>query len=167
MGMEPENIVELSELRNQTRIFQDREHAARVLTQMLKAYYEDTSASVLAIPAGIETQEKVRRRSSLFQTDQALETLSGGPAILVGDGLASGFTMYVAVEALLNKSSSQVVVAVPTGPSHTVQRIAANVNRIYCANIRSGFSFGVADAYKHWTDVTEEEALRLFKQQST
>ena len=227
--MEPKNIVELPELHNRTRVFQDREHAGQVLVQMLKAY-EDSSASVLAIPAGgvpvgaeiakglhlplyaaavskitppwnsevgygavafdgtvrlnealverlnlsrkqvkegiIETQEKVRRRSSLFQTDQALETLSGGPAILVDDGLASGFTMYVAVEALLNKSSSQVVVAVPTGPSHTVQRIAANVNRIYCANIRSGISFAVADAYRHWSDVTEEEALKLLKQLS-
>ncbi len=228
--MEPKNIVELPELRNRTRIFQDREHAGRVLTQMLKAY-EDTSATVLPIPAGgvsvgaeiakelrlplypvvvskitppwdsevgygavafdgtvrlnealvkrlnlsqrqveegiIETQEKVRRRSSSFKSDRPLETLSGRPAILVDDGLASGFTMHVAVEALLKKSASQVVVAVPTGPSRTVQRIAANVDRIYCANIRSGISFAVADAYRHWSDVTEEEALKLFRQRST
>ena len=76
--------------------------------------------------------------------------------------LASGFTMRVAVEALLKESSSQVVVAVPTGPSHTVQRIASNVSRSYCANIRSGMSFAVADAYKHWCDVTEQEALDVF-----
>ncbi len=227
--MEPEKIVEFPELRDRTRVFQDREHAGRVLAEMLKAY-EDTSATVLAIPAGgvpvgveiakelhlplypavvskitppwnsevgygavafdgtvrinealmerlnlsqkqveqgiAKTQEKVRRRSSLFQSDQPLETLSGRPAILVDDGLASGFTMHVAVEALLKKSSSQVLVAVPTGPSHTVQRIAANVNRLYCANIRSGISFAVADAYRHWSDVTEEEALKLFRQRS-
>lgn len=229
-NMEPVHIVELPELHNRTRIFQDREQAGRVLAQMLKAY-KDTSATLLPIPAGgvpvgaeiakalrlplypvvvskitppwnsevgygavafdgtvrlnealvknlnlsqkqveegiIETQEKVRRRSSLFQSDQLLETLPGGTAILVDDGLASGFTMHVAVEALLNKSASQVVVAVPTGPSHTVQRIAANVHRIYCANIRSGISFAVADAYRHWSDVTEEEAIKLFRQRST
>jgi len=230
LNMEPDNIVELPDLCNRTRVFQDREHAGQVLAQMLRAY-EDTSATVLAIPAGgvpvgaeiarelhlplyaavvskitppwnsevgygavafdgtvrlnealvkrlnlsqkhveegiIETQEKVRRRTSLFQGDQTLEALAGRPAILVDDGLASGFTMYVAVEALLKKSSSEVVVAVPTGPSHTVQRIAANVNRIYCANIRSGISFAVADAYRHWSDVTEEKALKLFRQLST
>ncbi len=223
--MEPTNIIELPELHNRTRVFQDREYAGRVLAQMLKAH-EETSTTVLAIPAGgvpvvaeiakeldlplyaavvskitppwdsevgygavafdgtvrlnealigqlnlrqkeveegiIETQKKVRRRSSLFQSNQLPEVLSGGPAILVDDGLASGFTMHVAVEAILSKSSSQVVIAVPTGPSRTVQRIAANVNRIYCANIRSGMSFAVADAYKHWSDVTEDEALKLF-----
>ncbi len=223
--MEPTNIIELPELHNLTRVFQNREYAGRVLAQMLKAH-EESSTAIFAIPAGgvpvateiakeldlplyaavvskitppwnsevgygavafdgtvrlnealverlnlrqqeveegiIETQEKVRRRNSLFQGDQLLEALSGGPAILVDDGLASGFTMCVAVEAILKKFSSQVVVAVPTGPSRTVQRIAANVNRIYCANIRSGMSFAVADAYKYWSDVTEDEALKLF-----
>ncbi len=110
----------------------------------------------------IETRKKVQRRSSLFQSDQALEALSGQPAILVDDGLASGFTMHVAVEALHKDSSSQVVVAVPTGPAHTVRRIAEDVDRIYCPNIRSGITFAVADAYKHWSDVTEQEALDLF-----
>jgi len=225
MDMEQMNIIELPELHNRTRVFQDREYAGRVLAQMLKAH-EETSTTVLAIPAGgvpvaaeiakeldlplyaavvskitppwdsevgygavafdgtvilnealveqlnlrqreveegiIETQKKVRRRCSLFQSNQLPEVLSGGPAILVDDGLASGFTMHVAVKAISRKSSSQVVIAVPTGPSRTVQRIAANVNRIYCANIRSGMSFAVADAYKYWSDVTEDEALKLF-----
>jgi predicted phosphoribosyltransferase len=60
----------------------------------------------------------------------------------------------------------QIIVAVPTGPSHTVQQIAGCVTRLYCANIRSSMSFAVAAAYSHWPDVTEEEALRLFKQLS-
>lgn len=110
----------------------------------------------------IETRRKVKRRSSLFQSDQPLEALLGRPAILVDDGLASGFTMHVAVEALQKRSSSQVVVAGPTGPAHTVRRIAADVDRIYCPNIRSGITFAVADAYKHWSDVTEQEALDVF-----
>lgn len=107
----------------------------------------------------LETAKKVRRRNILFRGDQPLPSLSDRAAILVDDGLASGFTMHVAVEALLKASSTQVVVAVPTGPSHTVRRIAADVSRIYCANIRSGMSFAVADAYEYWSDVTEQEAL--------
>lgn len=113
----------------------------------------------------LETGNKVRRRSLLFRGDQPLPSLSERTAILVDDGLASGFTMQVAVEALKNASSSQVIVGIPTGPSHTVRRIAAEVSRIYCANIRSGMPFAVADAYQHWLDVTEEEALTVLGQQ--
>jgi predicted phosphoribosyltransferase len=75
--------------------------------------------------------------------------------------------MHVAIEALLKASSSEVVVAVPTGPSHTVQRVAADVSRIYCANIRSGMSFAVADAYQYWSDVTEQEVLEALGQLRT
>jgi predicted phosphoribosyltransferase len=110
-----------------------------------------------------ETRTKVQRRVTLFRGDKALPSLSDRTVILVDDGLASGFTMLVAVEALRKASPSQIVVAVPTGHSQSVERIAAKVDRIYCANIRTGLRFAVADAYEHWHDVTEEEASEQLK----
>jgi predicted phosphoribosyltransferase len=67
--------------------------------------------------------------------------------------------MLVAVEAVTKAGASLVVVAVPTGHGQAAERIAAQVDRLYCANIRSGWSFAVAEAYESWSDVTEEEAL--------
>jgi predicted phosphoribosyltransferase len=106
-----------------------------------------------------ETTEKVRRRLTLFRGRESLPPLSGIPAILVDDGLASGFTMLVAVEALRKASPSELVVAVPTGHDRSVALVSTQVDRIYCANIRAGGSFAVADAYQHWYDVNEEEVL--------
>lgn len=111
----------------------------------------------------VKTRAKVRRRVTLFCGERPLPTLADRSVILVDDGLASGFTMYVAVEALHKASASQIVAAVPTGHSQAVQRIAAEVDRIYCANIRSGWSFAVADAYEHWSDVTEQDAFERLK----
>ena len=105
-----------------------------------------------------QTREKVQRRVKLFRGEQPLPSLVDRSVILVDDGLASGFTMLVAVEAL-RRALASVVVAVPTGHSQAVERIAPEVDRIYCANIRSGWSFAVADAYEHWGDVTEEETV--------
>ena len=42
-----------------------------------------------------------------------------------------------------------------------IDKIAAEVEMLYCANIRSGWSFAVADAYKRWTDVAEEEVRAM------
>jgi predicted phosphoribosyltransferase len=75
----------------------------------------------------------------------------------VDDGLASGFTMRVAVEALRKLGANRIVVTVPTGHQRSVERIAYKVEIIYCANVRSGRSFAVADAYEQWTDVSEGE----------
>ena len=83
--------------------------------------------------------------------------------ILVDDGLASGFTMLVGVEALRNAGASRIVVAVPTGHSNSVQMTADRVEELYCANIRHGSSFAVADAYERWSDVTDEELAGILQ----
>lgn len=127
-------------------------------------FNEEMMASVNLSPQDVEegiarTRAKVHRRIALFRGERPLPDLSGKTVILVDDGLASGFTMLVAVEALRNQQASQIVVAVSTAHSHAVTRIAANVDRIYCPNIRSSWIFAVADAYENWYDVTEQEVL--------
>jgi predicted phosphoribosyltransferase len=110
-----------------------------------------------------ETTQKVLRRVRRFRGDQPFPDLAKRPAILVDDGLASGFTMLVAVEALRKAGARPICVAVPTGHGSSLPRMASEVETVYCANIRGGFSFAVADAYEAWTDVTEEEAIAIYR----
>jgi len=109
------------------------------------------------------TAGKVERRVERFRGNRPYPDLIRERVILVDDGLASGFTLLVSVEALKKSGAREIIVAVPTGSSSTVQRVAEEVDRLYCANIRGGWSFAVADAYERWTDVAEEEALRIYK----
>jgi predicted phosphoribosyltransferase len=110
-----------------------------------------------------QTTQKVMRRVKRFRGDRPFPDLTKRQVILVDDGLASGFTMLVAVEALRNAGARHICVAVPTGHGSSLPRMASEVEALYCANIRGGFSFAVADAYAAWTDVTEEEAIALYK----
>ena len=41
--------------------------------------------------------------------------------------------------------------------------MAPEVDRIFCANIRGGWGFAVADAYKNWYDVDEQEVIEILK----
>ena len=125
---------------------------------------ERTGLTDEEIKQGIEkTKSKVGRRVRNFRGDRDFPDLSTRQVILVDDGLASGFTMRVAVEALRKLRASNIVVAVPTGHHHSVTRMAGEVEALYCANIRSGWSFAVADAYEKWTDVEEEEVAAILK----
>jgi len=90
--------------------------------------------------------------------------LADRTVILVDDGLASGFTMRVAVAALQDAGASEVVVAVPTGPARSVERLADQVDRLYCANIRTGVRFAVAEAYENRYDVPESEVMDILKE---
>jgi putative phosphoribosyl transferase len=116
------------------------------------------------IQQGIEqTTQKVLRRVKRFRGDRPFPDLAECWAILVDDGLASGFTMLVAVGALRNAGARHLCVAVPTGHGSALPRMAQEVEALYCANIRGDFSFAVADAYEAWSDVAEEEAIALYK----
>ena len=110
-----------------------------------------------------ETTQKVRRRVKRFRGDHSFPSLAKRRAILVDDGLASGFTMLVAIEALQRAGAPHVCIAVPTGHKSALQRTAEEVEAVYCANSRGGFSFAVADAYELWTDVAEAEAIAIYK----
>ena len=100
--------------------------------------------------------------SSLARTDYPEYSV-----ILVDDGIASGFTLRVAVEALKNKSANEIIIAVPTGHQESLKCLVDEVKAVYCANVRSGWSFAVADAYKRWSDVVQTEALEILKRFSS
>lgn len=108
-----------------------------------------------------ETQKKVRRRMMRLRGSLSLPDLAGRHVFLVDDGLASGFTMLTAIEAVRRLGPASVMVAVPTGYFSAIADVARRADRVYCANIRSGPGFSVASAYVIWSDVFEPEAERI------
>jgi len=110
-----------------------------------------------------KTRDKVVRRFKRLRGDRPFPDVSERTVIVIDDGLASGFTMGVGVEAVRKAGAGDIIVAVPTGHSDAVRRVASEAQAVYCANIRSGFSFAVADAYEHWYDVDEAEAVDMYR----
>ncbi len=116
------------------------------------------------IQTGIEkTRAKVFERVVSLRGEKPFPELSQKNIIVVDDGLASGFTMQVAVEALGKAGAQNITVAVPTGHRATVEIIAKIVRALYCPNIRGGRRFAVADAYKNWSDVKDGEVSEIIK----
>jgi len=224
MTKELNNLVEINELRNVTRIFMDRNHAGNILANMMLKYKESDSI-VFGIPAGgvpvavsvasklnlnldvavvskitlpwnteagygavaydgtvklnhevlsqihltneqiksgIETvTNKVKRRFKEFRANKPFPDTQNKTVILVDDGIASGFTMLVAVEALKKTGPNKIIIATPTAHLQSLEKVAPEVDMVYCANVRSGWGFAVADAYQKWYDVTEEDVIEI------
>jgi putative phosphoribosyl transferase len=116
------------------------------------------------VDAGIETTRgKVQRRVRELRGERPLPEVAGRTVILCDDGLASGFTMLTAVEGVRSAGPDRVIVAVPTAHRQAIERIIADVDCVYCCNVRGGMGFAVAAAYRHWRDVPLEEALALLE----
>ncbi len=114
---------------------------------------------VLAEPV----KKELETRNRVFRGSGTWADLKGRIVILVDDGLASGYTMMAAVHSVRRREPSQVVVAVPTASASTIRLLAPEVDLIVCPNVRSGYSFAVADAYRNWYDLEREEVIGLLK----
>jgi putative phosphoribosyl transferase len=107
------------------------------------------------------TADLMREREAIFRKNKPYERLDGQSAMVVDDGLASGYTMRAALQFLKDQGAGALMVAVPTGSERTVWELLPLVDELYCLNVRGGFSFAVADAYENWYDLTEEEVLAV------
>jgi len=219
-------LVELPDLKDRIRVFQDREEAGRVLSGMLTEF-RDSDSVVLAIPSGgvpvglvlahelhlkldvavtskvtlpwnpeagygavafdgtvalnqdlitrlgldeatinqglAQTQEKVKRRILKFREQDGELDIQDKTVILTDDGVASGYTLLAALRALKNQEVKQRIVATPTAHLEALEMLKEDFDAIYCPNVRGGWSFAVAEAYHHWYDVGEDEAVQLLK----
>ena len=111
-----------------------------------------------------ETLDVIRERNGLFRAGRTFPEIADRVVILVDDGLASGYTMLAAVRSVKEKNAAKIIVAVPTGSAGTVQMLLPKIDELVCLNVRTGYSFAVADAYRLWHDLTDEEVLSFLAQ---
>lgn len=108
-----------------------------------------------------EAFRKVQRRLQRFRGEQPFPELADQTVILIDDGIAAGSTIRAGIMALQKAKTGKIIIATPTAHDTSLYAIAKLVDNVYCANIRSGLSFAVADAYQLWTDVSEDEVAGI------
>ncbi|RLI26893.1 MAG: phosphoribosyltransferase [Candidatus Hecatellales archaeon] len=105
--------------------------------------------------------EELRVKEAELRGGRPPPSLKGRSLLLVDDGLASGYTMLAAVRYAWRAGALRVSVAVPTCSTGALRLVASEASKVYCANVRGDLlGFAVADAYQHWHDISDEEALK-------
>jgi putative phosphoribosyl transferase len=104
-----------------------------------------------------ETEENVKIRMEKFKGQLPVPQIAGASAILIDDGLASGYTMLATIESIRALGPETIVVAVPTAPATTANEVADRVDLLVCPNIRRSHFFAVASAYEQWHDLSDRE----------
>lgn len=108
-------------------------------------------------------QDKVERRFRDLRGNRPFPELTDRTVILVDDGIAAGSTARAAIMTLHWQQAGKIIVAIPTAHDTSLDEIAILADLVYCANLRQGWSFAVADAYRNWTDVSEDEVLQILQ----
>ena len=110
-----------------------------------------------------KTRKSLQERLRKYRGDKPMPDFLRKVVILVDDGLASGYTMLAAVRSIRKKEHESIIVAVPTASIGAIELLTSEVDMIVCLNIRSGPIFAVADAYKNWYDLTDEDVIEILE----
>ena len=110
-----------------------------------------------------KTLRIIRDRLKKFRMFKPVMNVRDKTVILVDDGLASGYTMLAAIRSIKKKSPKRIVVAVPTASTAAVEFVSREVNKILCLNVRSSRIFAVADAYRKWRDLADDEVVEILR----
>jgi predicted phosphoribosyltransferase len=103
---------------------------------------------------------EIRRQEKAFGA--APIRLRGMDVILVDDGLATGSTMHVAVQAVRESDPAKVIVAVPVAPPDAVDAFAEEADEFVTVLIPEYFS-AVGEWYESFPQVSDDE-VRHFLQ---
>jgi putative phosphoribosyl transferase len=109
---------------------------------------------------------EVKRRATEYRGDRPLPELKGKTAIIVDDGLATGYTMIAAVRAIKKKRPKEIIVAIPCSPDTSIARLEKEANEVVCLIVSKRGSFAVASFYEHFPDLTDDEVKGRLKESS-
>jgi putative phosphoribosyl transferase len=130
-------------------IFIDRHLATRL--DIPDSYIEEETARQL--------DEIERRRKSYCEGRPALE-VAGRTAIVVDDGIATGATMRVALQALRSRGAARLVLAVPVAPPDTLAALREGADEAVCLETPIGLG-AIGFYYRDFHQMSDAEVTDL------
>jgi predicted phosphoribosyltransferase len=104
-------------------------------------------------------RDEIARRRKLYDQFLTQKSLKGKDVIIVDDGIATGMTMFAAIEAVKNQQPNKITVAVPIIPKDTYDRLESLVDQIVYIEVPSQF-LGAVGAYYHSFPQTSDEEIQ-------
>ncbi|MBN1379566.1 MAG: hypothetical protein JXA04_10065 [Gammaproteobacteria bacterium] len=100
------------------------------------------------INKGIERAFKKMPRDLLLNNPLRARNIKNRNVLLVDEGVTTSAVARAAIKALKNYRSKTTSLAVTTAYDRALIKLSSSFEYIFCPNIRSGFAYDAADAYK-------------------
>lgn len=110
-----------------------------------------------------KVRNDIRQRSLLYRGSKPLSIVKEKIAIVVDDGLASGYTMMAAIESVRRRQPKYIIAAVPAASAAAVKNVEKTADRVITVVTSFAPKFYISDFYRYWNVLGDEEGLKCYK----
>lgn len=107
-------------------------------------------------------REEIERRERMYRENRQSPTLEGKTAILVDDGIATGYTMMAAVKDTRKRNPASLVVAVPVASVEAVEILRPHADELIVLETPESF-YAVGAWYDRFEQTIDEEVINLLE----
>jgi predicted phosphoribosyltransferase len=111
-----------------------------------------------------KVRTEIKHRMLLYRGDRPLPIISGRSVVIIDDGLASGITMTAAVESVRHRHPKHIIVGVPCASAIAIKQLERIADKVITCAVGYMPRFAVADYYRYWYDVDDDEVVQYLKQ---
>jgi putative phosphoribosyl transferase len=104
--------------------------------------------------------EELERRRRVYRLGRAPLEVAGRTAIVVDDGIATGATMRVALQATRRRNPAWLVLATPVAAPDTIARLRSEADEVACVEMPSGLG-AIGSYYTDFHQVSDQEVIAL------
>ena len=108
-----------------------------------------------------KVKETLSQRAELYRGDRRPLQVEDRTVILVDDGIATGASIYAAINALQQMKPAKLVIAVPVAPPATCNWLRTVVDQVICITEPEQF-YAVGQFYKQFSQVPMKRLLTCF-----
>jgi putative phosphoribosyl transferase len=107
---------------------------------------------------------ELQRRELAYRGDRPSLDVADRCVLLVDDGIATGYTMRAAVEALRRRNPKRIIVAVPVAARSTCAELRRHADTVIC--LMTPFDFAAVGQWYLRFEQTTDDEVRLLLQQA-
>lgn len=114
----------------------------------------------------VEVRNELDRGAALYRDGRPPLQVAGKTVILVDDGMATGASLYAAIQALRQMQPAKLVVAVPVASPAAHAWLNKFADEIVCLSLPRTFQ-AVGEAYDDFAQVEDAEVIALLRRAET
>lgn len=109
-----------------------------------------------------EQKKEIARRITILRQGKPLPELKGRTVILVDDGIATGATIFAAIEMCKKRNAGKIIIAAPVSGYEMEEELADKADEVVILEKPDDY-YAVSQAYLSFYNLTDEDALKFMQ----